>query len=699
VRFEYTYRRASAVESGMGETAMSFSPDLKREPTYFRGRVARAIEFREAMSALHAVVVSDLRFKPKDRTAYREWLAGREEVDWMQVGRERAEVVAEIDRIRVELDELRARRSERWRPFEQAKRRYFEWLYQHDRDLWFVLDPVITVHPDEVAFECFSQDESSYGRLAASFEVFEQVGDKAYGTTNIDYSQALYDEFQKIRTYKTTTLDIDPRGFQVETSMEQAFKEVKIDLPDTWVRGFLQVSSAMTLPATSFDLHPMDVHNLCFVLRRRKELVGPRSLRFRVEPDRPVSVVVDPWGLEVRCPRSVYQGREAGEVRVWGRRRLLLLERLLPLARRFRVHLLGSGLPSFYVADLGHMTFTLGLSGWTHNDWAEAANFDLLAAREEVDELTAQRVWDALGETWLASAEELSRRLGLDRALVASALGGWVQAGRAIYDLDKGVYRKRELSREPLPMDALRFSSPREEKAIEILHTGKVAVQVRVVDGGQVLEGRIQHKGKLLTASLTLDADRRVVGAECSCDYYIHNRLFRGPCEHMLALRVAHRRGVSDMIDVPPAREPKGEARARPVAARPSAVGRPAAVASPDESAAAEKPPELTREVEERPGFFRRVWGALSGRGGRKPAGDDLEKRIDNVIEALAYHIVVSDRDALARDLVRACREEPHRNGWPFVVVALLKDSPHLTRYSGEDQTILRLVREAMDLD
>ena len=46
---------------------------------------------------------------------------------------------------------------------------------------------------------------------------------------------------------------------------------MKIDLPDSWVRGFLQVNSAMALPAQSFDLHPMDVYNACFVLRRRKE--------------------------------------------------------------------------------------------------------------------------------------------------------------------------------------------------------------------------------------------------------------------------------------------------------------------------------------------------------------------------------------------------------------------------------------------
>ena len=45
-------------------------------------------------------------------------------------------------------------------------------------------------------------------------------------------------------------------------------------------------------------------------------------------------------------------------------------------------------MPSFYVADLGEMSFTLGLSGWTTNNWSEVGNFDLLAPRAEVDALT-----------------------------------------------------------------------------------------------------------------------------------------------------------------------------------------------------------------------------------------------------------------------------------------------------------------------
>ncbi|KAF0202712.1 MAG: SWIM zinc finger-containing protein, partial [bacterium] len=227
---------------------------------------------------------------------------------------------------------------------------------------------------------------------------------------------------------------------------------------------------------TSFTLDPMDVYNMCFVLRQHKEILGPRSLRYILKPGEPIKVVFEPWEIEVACPRSIYQGNTASTVRVWGRRRILILERLIPVAKRFTVHLLGTGLPSFYVADLGNMSFTLGLSGWTANDWSTSGNFDLMAPRADVDNFTRQRVFAALKETWAEKPDSLAKRLGMDRSIVLGALGAYTQAGRAIYDLNKDVYRVRELSREALPMDKLRFANPREESATSFLTQNTVKV-------------------------------------------------------------------------------------------------------------------------------------------------------------------------------------------------------------------------------
>ena len=345
MQFDYRYAGTSTVASSPEATGVTFAPDTLRKPTHFVGTLGDELAFREAISALHDVVVSDLRFKPKDRTEYEAWLAQQEEAFLADALARHGDVTARIGDVKTELDALWKEQSRVMKPFWDARQRFFKYTYKKYRDLWFVLDPVITVHPDEVFFECFSQDESSYGRLGCSYEVFREINDFACGTTNVDYSAALYNEFQKIRTYKDTQLKVDPSGFEVQTEHEDTYKEVKIDLPDSWVRGFLQVSSAMTLPAKRVDLHPMDVHNLLFVLKRRKEREGPRSLRFHLTPGEPVRIVVEPWNVEIRCPRSIYRGSEPDEIRVWGRRRLMILERLIPVAKSFSVFLLGTGLP------------------------------------------------------------------------------------------------------------------------------------------------------------------------------------------------------------------------------------------------------------------------------------------------------------------------------------------------------------------
>ena len=544
MEFNYAYKGNTGVIEQGNNTQMSFSPDLKRPPTYFSGELRQNVAFREAISALHDVVVSDMRFQPKDKTAYKEWRGKQEEIDRQLLSVQREEVANGIKEIQAELNTLNQKSYQRLKPYYDARERFRKYVWKKQLDFYFVFDPVITVHPDEVFFECFSVDESSYGRLGASYEVFKNINEFACGTTNVDYSAALYDEFQKIRSYKTTKLEVDPSGFEVTTTNEEAYKEVKIDLPDSWVRGFLQVSSAMSLPATRFDLHPMDIHNLCFILRRHKEKQSPRSMRYILKPGEPVRVIFDPWGTEVVCSRSPYTGSQEQQIRVWGRRRLHILERLIPVAKKFTVHLLGTGMPSFYVADLGDMSFTLGLSGWTANDWAQSGNFDLMAPRADVDEWTQKIIFEALRENWLETPDSLAQRLNISRTAVLGALSAYTQAGRAIYDLNKQVYRVRELTREPLPMERLRFANEREENATRFLSANAVQVTSSSNDtaGAIALQGNIREKGKSFNPSLTIDADERIIEAECNCNWHQQNKLYKGPCEHILALRMQHAR-------------------------------------------------------------------------------------------------------------------------------------------------------------
>jgi hypothetical protein len=544
MEFNYKFKGNSGVSSSEKSTNMSFAPDLNREPTFFVSKLRDSINFREAISALHEVVVSDMSFKPKDKSDYKAWLLSQEKVWLAKLVSEQEKHQEQYEKVKKELDEIRSKESIFLKPYYTAQRKYFDYLYKNDYDKWFVLDPVITVHPDEVFFECFSQDESSYGKLSCSYDTFKEIEEHSYGTTNIDYSDKLYDEFQKIRDYKETTFAIDPSGFEVETELSDEFKEEKIELPDSWVRGFLQISSAMTMEKSSFTLHPMDMYNILLMLKRNKERKSPRSLRFILTPDRPVEVLFEPWGKRLTFRRSIYEGKTSQEIRIWGRRRLFILERLLPIAKSFKVSLLGSGMPSFWEADLGSMNFTLGLSGWSANDWSASANFDLMSPRAEVDSVTSQRVFDALSANHVESAISLSARLGLEKPIIESALGIYAQQGRVLYDMHKKSYRVRELSGEPLPMDRLQFSNEREEKAsnfvlANLVTLGKVYLQEESVQ----IQGAVMDNAKTYSTMLVIDNEMKLKDATCNCWYFGQNKLHKGPCEHILATRVQWSRG------------------------------------------------------------------------------------------------------------------------------------------------------------
>ncbi len=537
--FNYKYSGSTSVESNSSSTNMSFAPDTLREPTFFRGTLAKNIPFREAISALHDVVVSDLRWKPKDREEYKAWAAQQEQLYLETLQAQQSANEEKIREVRAKLNVLYNKSSEIMAPYYKARSEYFAYIYKKDRDAWFVLDPVITVHPDEIFYECFSQDESTYGRLGCSYEVFKNINEFECGTTNIDYSDALYKEFQKIRDYKETDFVVDPSGFEVTTENEDTYKELKIDLPDSWVRGFLQVSSAMTLDSTEFNLHPLDVYNFLFILKRFKEKKGPRSVRFKLKPGEPIKAVFEPWNYEVVCDRSIYPGNEEKEIRIWGRRRLLILERLIPVTKTFKVRLLGTGLPSFFIADLGNMSFTLGLSGWTKNDWSRAGNFDLMAPRADVDLFTKNKVFQSLKEDWRMSATDLSKKMKLDKAIITGALSAYTQAGSVMYDMNKDVYRVRELSREPLPFEKLRFANEREQQANQYIKNNQVTVQIEYPEKGvKKLKGVVSTGSKKLTTELVIDGDQRLVQASCDCRFFQKNKLFQGPCEHILATRL-----------------------------------------------------------------------------------------------------------------------------------------------------------------
>src|SRR5262245_55635927 len=236
-------------------------------------------------------------------------------------------------------------------------------------DLWFgqsdLLDPVITVHRDRICFEAFSQDQSAYVSLIIDPSLFETMGEVVSGTTNIDFTAWLWGALGEMRTSRSTIFRIGPEGFDVRTSSAGGRFEKKVELPENWVRGFLQVQAAMGMPGTRLSVKPIDLLSAVRFLRYAKAKVSPRAVRYEFEPGQDARLVLEPWERVIALEGAQHNYSEFKSTRVWGRRRLKLIEGLLPFADGVDIYLKGRALPSFYAVKLPGMTFLLGLTGWS----------------------------------------------------------------------------------------------------------------------------------------------------------------------------------------------------------------------------------------------------------------------------------------------------------------------------------------------
>jgi hypothetical protein len=429
-------------------------------------------------------------------------------------------------------------------------------------DVWvsnaFLLDPVITVHPDRIFLEAFSQDQSAYACLIIDPEVFETEGEVVTGVTNIDFTAWLWGALGEMRSSRRTSFKVGPEGLVVKTAGAGGRFEKKVDLPESWVRGFLQVQAAMGMPGTRVTVKPVDLLSVIRFLRYAKARVSPRALRYEFEPGQDARLIIEPFEHVVALEGAVHNYTERKTTRVWGRRRLRLIEGLLPFAEAVDIYLKGRALPSFYAVKLPGMTFLLGLTGWSGAGFTGTGGFDLLAEAANSNDALVARTRALLAERYHISIREASAALGVDEIAASRALVRLCRMGCAMFDVEARRYRHRELFETPA--DESRYFPPdlRRELAERLLEDHAVEVtsidaeetvkqsRLKVNDGDQkrvevrdivYRDWRVRGRaGDASSVEIVVNETGRIIFGRCTCAFFADNLMNLGPCEHMLAL-------------------------------------------------------------------------------------------------------------------------------------------------------------------
>lgn len=400
-----------------------------------------------------------------------------------------------------------------------------------------ILDPVATVARDQLFFEAFSGDESSYGRVAIRPGALENIERWESGTTNVDFTPQLAAAIGAIRSGKDARFQVDPDAFEVATDGAKV-RERKVKLPPSWLRGFLNVQSAMTGELASFEMGRADLRNLLAFLKTHKETFRPRALVFRLTPGQKVEALFEPWNHKIVLAASVYHGSQPLEVRVFGRRRLFLLNRILPKTKRLRVFLSGSGMPSFWLADLGDdVQFQLAISGWTTRPFA-SSGLHLSEVQTPLAPELLKQAREQLRADETLDGEGLTRLLNVAPSQAKRALSLLCAQGQAMFDLELRAYRKREVVDVPLDDLGLVADPQRLVNARALVSDGKVWVESETeTPFSRQVSGVVKGSSGEYQTSVTLDGDGRIVDGDCACAWFTHNALRGGPCKHILALR------------------------------------------------------------------------------------------------------------------------------------------------------------------
>lgn len=575
MQINYQYASSSVCLQAENYITLELSPDLSRdEKVSFVGRLKHPLVFRDAMLMLRQIVISDTRIKKKDYGDFFAWY--NQEIERRMIDNEnflkvwRKELKADIDKLKTQLNDVNQNISEAhanlmkikstvnnlgiWDNYHALERQFWKYIRSRDSALWMVLDPVITVHPDQVSFEAFSVDESIYGCLAVKMDEFEIKGTPKLGTTNIDFSIKLAKEMERFRTYNEVELSINPEGFSVDSGVSPEYVEKKIDLPESWIKGFNQVSAAASLNGFEITLSPLDIYDICSFLRRNKAKTSPRAMKWIFEPNTPVKVLFEPWDKELELS-TIYHGKRKHVERIWGRRRWLIVEKVIPIAKSFKLQLFGFGMPQFLIADLGLFTMTIGFTSWSSNDWVKGTAFNIMGGFIGKGN---DNIRDLLKKNRVMNFESLKGKVSsaTDKEIKAS-IGALFRKGEAYYDLNAKVYRYRQLLNVPLPMELYEITQLERDvldemrkpmRNFNLTLTTNHELEARSSFSETISKRYYQDRVKTFDTKIILDQDKQISKVSCGCREFKRGpRNISAPCKHILSLYI----NVSNYMELP----------------------------------------------------------------------------------------------------------------------------------------------------
>lgn len=365
----------------------------------------------------------------------------------------------------------------------------------------WMADPVITVADDRLRLEGFSSCCGVFARV----DLLEEALDGSvlgHGTTNVDFNPPFRAALSRVGDGDPVRLTVGRDDVELQVG-EREVVERRVPLPVRWLKGFVEAQAIQARMSLRLEAEGSEARAFLRGLPR----AGVKEAH----------VVAAGRGLRLS------QRPGGGSVRIAATERLHVLDDLGRHIGGLRVYAGAGG--SAWELTLPGARFTLGLSeeAWRGFSGEGQVLADLARAS---DEPAGEAVRAALRWQGRVDAAALAEQCGLSPGAVHAALARLGSRGIVGYDLAEASYFHREL--------------PYDYTTVEALHPRLAGARDLAEQGGVSLD----HWGNESPEAWVRGADveHRVTCREgewrCSCPWWARHRGERGPCKHVLAVRM-----------------------------------------------------------------------------------------------------------------------------------------------------------------
>ena len=385
--------------------------------------------------------------------------------------------------------------------------RYFKYVPVAQRD------PILSAQGDRLRAECFSACNGVYARM----DVFQSAldGEILYGTTNVDIGADLRKSLFNVKQGDRLKFRIGDEGWKTVHSRKADNNNILTDvriqrpvkMPDRWIRAL--GNCAMLHQNMEYKFHVEGMQAKAFIAMLPAATGKERS----------------GWLTPTKVGVMLKLREEKNSVYISGLHRLSALRRIMSHVNAVYFYApknSEAGRMMIEVCMRG-VSITLSLTAKSYEGYSgEGALLDSLSDLKILE--YADKIDNILNFESILDLDKISESTGIIKNDIKNAIELLAVSGKLGFDVKEKAFFHRELPDDP---DRVLKDNP------------------RLVGAKKLMEG-ISHVEEDIWYVKSQDTIYRVIypkdlgaqNAKCTCTWYLKHQNSRGPCKHILAVKL-----------------------------------------------------------------------------------------------------------------------------------------------------------------